>query len=314
MSFTIFRATVVASLAVALSPTFADTIVEGRITSWGHSCQTNDPASDCVRGVAFDGRHWYVADFRHGVFIYDDKGNQIKHFPVNFAHGVATDGARLWSSDYFFGHIFEYDISTGALLKTLNPPQPDPRKAGTLSLDYNPGDRSLWVTAYNDPIIYQMSAESGAVMSTVVTQGFGGPNKRAMLDGRGDLWVGGATLEHNDELWRYDKQSHLLQQLTGTGYISIGMNINNRERGYVRDLAPTCRHGDCSQHFQFMRALTTGGSTRNLTALTVTCRNVTTGMSSPAHFGGDALWNCEDAGFIANPGDVIHIDVDGSSQ
>ena len=78
--------------------------------------------------------------------------------------------------------------------------------------------------------------------------------------------------------------------------------------------ARRCSHGTCVVPFQRMRALTTGGATRNVTQLQVTCRNVTTGESAPAHFGGNALWNCEDAGFVANPGDVIHIDVDGVSR
>lgn len=323
------QAAAAALLALALPLATADTIVEGSVTSWGHP----QPESNYVRGVMFDGRYWYVDDADDSsidgrrtdqtgrIYIYDDTGQLIKRILENppvrhtfFPTGIATDGAHLWTTDYWGGRIYEYDISTGALVRTMKGPQPNPAEHGLLSVDYKPGDRTLWVTAYNDPKIYQISADTGALLSTIVTIGFGGNNKRAVLDGRGDLWVGGAAIEGNDKLWRYDKQGNLLQKLVGTGQFAIGVNINNRASGYVRDLARTCARGTCVVPFQRMRVLTTGGETRNLSELQVTCRNLTTGASAPAHFGSLAQWNCEDAGFVASPGDLIHIDVEGVSR
>ena len=230
---------------------------------------------------------------------------------VFFPHGVATDGVNLWTTDYFGGRIYEYNIATGKLLRTLASPIVQP-----IRLDYQASSRTLWLTGYGDPKVYQLNL-NGTLRSSFATSGLPGPNLNPALDGRGDLWVSGIGLDGSNQIKRFSSEGAPLQSYTDPGWTSMATNINDRSSGYVQDLPAVFNAGKrrWEVRFQHFTVNTVGGRVNHgLTGLNVGCENVTTAQTAAAHFGEPWLWNCDDGGLIVQPGDQVRVEVTGTAR
>jgi sugar lactone lactonase YvrE len=316
--------------AVLLAPaaiSWADTVVPGATTPWGHPFGTSE---SFVRGLAYDGHFYYVADAADHyidkrprdntgrIYIYDRHGTLIKRVPekppvrgVFFPHGVATDGVHLWTTDYFGGRIYEYHIATGKLLRTFPSPIVQP-----IRLDYQASSKTLWLTGYGDPKVYQVNL-NGRVRSSFAAGGLPGPNLNPALDGRGDLWVSGIGLDGSNQLKRFSSEGAPLQSYADPGWTSMATNINDRSGGYVQDL-PTVFNAAKNRweaRLQHFTVNTVGGRVHHgLTGLDVSCKNLTTAQTATAHFGEPSLWNCDDGGLIVRTGDQVRVEVTGMAR
>ncbi|MGM9489337.1 hypothetical protein [Ideonella sp. YS5] len=302
----------------------ADTVTPGEVTSWGHPfCED----SSFVRGLAYDGNRYYVADAADHcidgrprddtgrIYIYDRDGNLVKRIPEKppvrgtfFPHGVATDGIRLWTGDYFGNTLYEYDIATGKLLRSFKSPVAFP-----IRLDYQASTRTLWLTGYGRPTVFQVRLD-GSVRKRISISGYG-PNASPAVDGRGDLWVAGIGLDNSARLARYASDSTELQAYASpTPWTALATNINNRAAGYLIDLPLV--YNDATGHwdarFQHFSVTTVGGQTDRLNGFAVQCDNLRTGQSTAAHFGGPEHWNCEDGGLAVQPGDQVRVQITGT--
>jgi hypothetical protein len=304
-------------------PARADRLLPGETTTWGHPV---DGGYSFVRGLAYDGRFYYVADcndyfidkrpndFTGRIYIYDRRGQLIKRIPetppvrgTGFGHGVATDGVRLWTTGHGDPHIYEYNVSSGQLLRRIDSPVELP-----IRLDFQAASQTLWLTAYNDPRVYQINLR-GQVISTVTASGFG--DGVPALDGRGDLWLARAAGAGEGTIVRYAGDSTALQQpYAAQAYWSMATDINDRTAGFVVDTAAA--YNEERQRWevrlQHYAVQTLGGRTRGVTSLAVDCRNVTTNQQATAHFGAPSLWNCEDGGLTVRSGDQVEIFVNGT--
>ena len=97
-------------------------------TSWSYPLDPDRPEESPIRGIAFDGHYYYITNIRDNyldtpprpnddtgrVYIYDTDGHFIKRIPESlmgipqgtfFPHGVATDGVKLWMTDYWGSNI-----------------------------------------------------------------------------------------------------------------------------------------------------------------------------------------------------------------
>jgi hypothetical protein len=298
----------------------ADRLMPSEPTPWGHP---TDQGST-VRGIAYDGRYTFVSDCDDytvdhrsndqtgRVYIYDRDGTLVKRIPEKppvrgtfFGTGVATDGARLWTSGYFDPHIYEYDISTGKLLRRIDAPP-----GMVVRLDYDAEHRALIVTHYGNGRIDALTP-TGKLRGTLKTR-LDVVSLNAAPDGRGDLWVA----DWHGQVMRLDRHGDILQSYAATSYTGLATNIHDRSDGFMVDLQPT--FDQASQqwqvHFQHFGARSVGGSSTGLDDPAVTCLNTTTGQSVQAHFAVGPYWNCEDAGLVVKPGDAVDIHTTGAAR
>lgn len=81
-------------------------------------------------GVAWDGRHFWIADRATDRFYRLDgkNGTVIDSLvsPGYFPSGLAWDGALLWSTDPADRMIYATDVATGRTVRTLDSPTPSP--------------------------------------------------------------------------------------------------------------------------------------------------------------------------------------------
>ncbi|HEX5687580.1 MAG TPA: hypothetical protein VFY73_26500 [Ideonella sp.] len=303
----------------------ADTVTPGEVTSWGHQVSAEGSS---VRGLAYDGQHYYVADCNDYVidgrprdntgriYIYDQQGKLVKRIPEEppvrgtfFPTGVATDGVRLWTSGYFRQEIYEYDVASGALNRKFASPV-----RNVVRLDFQASTQTLWLTGYGDPTVYQVKLD-GRVRSRIPISGYG-PNVAPAVDGRGDLWVAGNAIDGSNRLVRYDSRGAELQHYPGpTPFTGLATNINSRGAGYVIDLQQAYDPGTGRWlvHLQQFSVQTVGGRTSDLGAVTVQCDNQRSGQSVAAHFGSATHWNCLDGGLAVQSGDPVRVQITGTA-
>lgn len=313
------------ALAGASLAAWADRLAYGTPTRRGHAV---DSEFSSVRGLAFDGRYIYVADILDHlydrrprdntgrVYIYDLDGNFVKRIPevppvrgVFFPHGAAVDGRRLWVTDYFGGRIYEYEVATGALLRSFASPVPNP-----IRLDFQPKTQTLWVVSRDDPRVYEVTLQ-GQVKSSFLTSGMA-PDYNVTIDGRGDFWVSNARLGDMPPVWkRYSAAGVELQSDLGEpGWITIATDVNRRDHTLIRDLQPVWDAGRKRwvTHFQRIDVASIGGDVQGLAAPAVSCRDETNGAQAAAHFGGRGMWNCEDGGLPVSTGDRVAVEITGT--
>lgn len=315
-----------AGLALLALGARADRQAPGRTTAWGHPSESS---YSFVRGLAFDGRYIYVADANDyflddrpsdgtgRIYVYDLDGNLIRRFPevppvrgVNFPHGVAIDGERLWTADFVNGVIYEYEIATGRELRHFPSPVRWPFR-----FDYQAATNSLWATTYSSSMVYQIGLD-GRLISSFDAAGFRGDMSLA-LDGRGDLWLADASATGGRRFERWTRDGRPLQTgYTDPPFWSIATHTGNRTAGYLRDLPPRYvdARGRFEARFEFVDVETVGGRTTDVAAPVVTCENLTTGQQATAHVGAPSAWNCEDGGLAVMSGDRIRIRVEGGAR
>ncbi|MEK8034781.1 hypothetical protein AACH06_28520 [Ideonella sp. DXS29W] len=314
-----------ASVVLACSvPAWADRVKPVETTDWGHPFGDHNTT---IRGLAFDGQRYYVADALDHfidkrprdntgrIYIYDLEGHLIKRIPevppvkhTFFPHGVATDGKHLWTTDYFGNHIYEYDIDSGALLRTMASPVSSP-----VRIDYQKSTRTLWMAGYGNPAVTQVDLD-GQVVSSITTSGFG-PNLLPAVDGRGDLWVSGPIgLDNPAPFKRYADGGAVLQTYEPVAWSSLATDIHNRSGGFVVDLKPVFNASLNRWESRFRRydVDTVGGRTPGLSGASVRCENQRTAQAVTAHAGAPAQWNCEDGGLAVQAGDPIRIELTGT--
>jgi hypothetical protein len=306
----------------------ADSIKFGPITTWGH--RTAPGTEDTLRGLAFDGHYYYVDDCNDylidgrprdntgRIYIYDRNGRLYKRIPETppaagrgsfFPHGVATDGVKLWTTGYFDKHIYEYDIATGALLRTLESPVTQP-----IALDYQANTKTLWLTAYGDPRVYKVNL-SGTIISSFTTS-MPGPWITPSLDGRGGLWLSSSSVSGGPKaLKRYTTGGTFIKDYSAfePGYTSMAADGTGLDT-VVKDLAPKLNSvtGRWEARFQQFWLKALRGGTKSASSISVTCKNRTTNQTVLARIGTDtSSWNCEDGGLLVAPGDPVHIEIDG---
>ena len=224
---------------------------------------------------------------------------------------MATDGVKLWATDYWGSHIYEYNIATGEQKRKFKSPVKNP-----VRLDYQASTKTLWLTAYGDPKIYKIGL-NGKILSSFTTSGFG-VHINPALDGRGGLWLSTPeAIPSGPVLKRSTLDGTILKTYTGfePGYWGVATNIFNRGSA-IKDLKPVFNPvtNHWESKFQHFRLQTVGGWNTGLSSQTVTCENLTTLQSTTAHAGRAEAWNCEDGGLTVNPGDQIRIEVTGAGK
>lgn len=207
-----------------------------RTTAWGF------PEEFCLRGLAYDGHYYYIAGcggagfFTGRIYIYDENGfvKQLPEDPpvdgVGFAHGVATDGVRLWTTDYFGGHIYEYEIASGHLSRSIDSPVSTP-----VRLEFDSSTQTLWVNGAEDPNVYQVDL-NGRIVSSFSAGGYA-RSKSTPLDGMGGLWVDNAEGGSPSLLRRYTFAGELVEEIPAftTGHWAMATNIHDRSAGFIVD-------------------------------------------------------------------------------
>ena len=212
--------------------------------------------SGYIRGLAYDGKYYYVAVTGPAghIDIYDENGfvKRLNEASIYYPSGVATDGTKLWTADYLGGYIYEYLIETGELLRTFTSPISQP-----VRLDFDATTQTLWMTGYANLNVYQVDL-NGVIVSSFPTSGLG-VNINVALDGKGGLLV--ATSEANGEninlLRRYSLTGALLEDCPNfyTAYWAMATNINDRGYGFIQDTEPIFNSitGKYEVHFKHYR-------------------------------------------------------------
>lgn len=159
-----------------------------------------------------------VSKDRHKVRIM---ANDVA-YTLFFGHGAASDNKSVWTSDYFGGNVFEFDIGSGRLVKTWQVP------LAVTRMDYDPWTKSLVLTAYNDPTIYIYSLEGELRGSIPVT--LCGSNIGVSVLKKGYLVMGAPGAGDSDRtLYFYDRSGNLKQhKVVDWGYWDI-----DHFQGYV---------------------------------------------------------------------------------
>jgi transglutaminase-like putative cysteine protease/sugar lactone lactonase YvrE len=155
-------------------------------------------ASPCAypSGLASDGTHLYVADWREAkVFRIDPAdGSVLETYPAPSLnpHGLTYGADRLWVSDDHTGGIFALDLDTGVVDTHFE--APDERASG---LAY--GDGELFVLAGDT--VYRVTTDDGTILGS-----FAAPARGARclaFDGT-YLWISDRV---QDELYLVDPET-----------------------------------------------------------------------------------------------------------
>jgi glutamine cyclotransferase len=152
------------------------------------------PGAEQVGGVTHDGTHvWFAAGDK--MIAFDpESGKTARTIEVPAHAGTAFDGRHLFqiSED----RIQKIDPKSGRVIATI----PAPGGGGDSGLTWAEG--TLWVGRYRDRKIYQIDAETGAILRTIESNRF--VTGVTWVDG--ELWHG--TWEGDEsELRRIDPRN-----------------------------------------------------------------------------------------------------------
>lgn len=134
-------------------------------------------------GLAFDGRHlWLADDFTDKIYKIDpESGETLLSFdsPGHHPQGLAWDGRHLWHIDSGERLLYKLDPETGKALSVLESNSPNPRG---LAFD----GEYVWIADFRSDILIKVSTVDGMMVQTVGAPA-GEPTGLA-FDGR-YLWV-----------------------------------------------------------------------------------------------------------------------------
>jgi len=137
----------------------------------------------CPTGLAFDGKHLWLADnFTDKIYKIDpENGKVIKSFtsPGHNPEGLTWDGNHLWHIDAEEDHMYKIDPETGTALSVLESNSPDPRD---LAWD----GKYVWIIDHKKDILLKVSPVDG-----MMVQNFPSPAREPSgltFDGK-YLWV-----------------------------------------------------------------------------------------------------------------------------
>lgn len=221
------------------------------VTAWSHGdyWPTGGPDS-LIRGLAYDGTYYYVADIREpgynyagAVYVYDANGF-VKKIPkappvqgTHFPHGVAVDGVSMWVTDYVGRTIYQYNVASGNLIRKFRSP---PAVGNPVRLDFDSKTRTLWVTGYANPRVYQVGLD-GKVVSSFFAGAVVSKSKLVALAGNNSVWIADTEADPTSLhlLHRYSFTGQLLEAHTFvTGWSVMATNINDRSNGFYQDTTP----------------------------------------------------------------------------
>jgi glutamine cyclotransferase len=150
--------------------------------------------ADSVHGVTYDGESvWFAAGDRLHAFD-PASGKMVRSIAGAANAGTAFDGQHLFQ--LAGGRIQKIDPKTGRVLATI----PAPGGGGDSGLTWAEG--TLWVGQYRDRKIYQIDAQTGAVLRTIESNRF----VTGVTWTDGELWH--ATWEGDEsELRRVDPRT-----------------------------------------------------------------------------------------------------------
>jgi glutamine cyclotransferase len=117
-----------------------------------------------VGGVAFDGRHVWVAAGDRLAAIDAQSGKTVRSIEVAAHAGTAFDGQHLFQIAE--DRIQKIDPETGDVLATI----PAPGGGGDSGLAWAEG--ALWVGQYRERKIHQIDPETGAILRTIASDRF----------------------------------------------------------------------------------------------------------------------------------------------
>ena len=174
---------------------------------------------DNVGGVTFDGKNvWFAGGDKLNSFD-PETGKPQRSIDVTAHAGTAFDGRHLFQIAE--NRIQKIDLQSGKVLATI----PAPGGGGDSGLTWAEG--TLWVVHYRERKIYQIDAETGAILRTVESNRF--VTGVTWVDG--ELWHG--TWEGDEsELRRVDPESgKVLEQFdmpAGTGISGLEWDGGDR--------------------------------------------------------------------------------------
>jgi glutamine cyclotransferase len=160
------------------------------------------PGADHVHGVTFDGqRVWFAAGDK--LIAFDPaSGKALRSLEVAAHAGTAFDGRHLYQ--IVEDRIEKIDPATGRVLAAI----PAPGHGGNSGLAWAEG--TLWVGQYRDRKIYQVDAQTGAILRTIESRRF--VTGVTWVDG--ELWHGTWEGDESD-LRRVDPRTgEVLETLT----------------------------------------------------------------------------------------------------
>src|SRR5262245_20592447 len=144
------------------------------------------PGVDHVHGVSFDGQHvWFASGDRLNAFD-PANGTMVRTIDVAGHAGTAFDGRHLYQIAE--DRIQKIDPKTGHVLATI----PAPGGGGDSGLAWAEG--TLWVGQYRERKIYQVDAETGAILRTIKSDRF--VTGVTWIDG--ELWHGTWEADESD--------------------------------------------------------------------------------------------------------------------
>ncbi len=180
------RSVTVVALALSVGPA---------VGAPGEVSRTLDSPSKYPAGLAADGRHLYVADWREAVIHQIDPadGRLVRSFkaPTLKPAGLACADGRLFVSDDHTGYVYSFNPNNGTVENTFEAPAPS---AAGLAF----ADGVLFILAGDK--VYKVMPEDGTILSY-----FAVPEKSCRQlahDGR-YLWVSDRV---KDELYMVDPE------------------------------------------------------------------------------------------------------------
>ncbi len=177
------------------------------------------PGCDRVHGVAYDGQHVWFASGDKLNAVDPASGKTVRSIDVAADAGTAFDGKHLFQIAE--DRIQKIDPGTGRVLATI----PAPGGGGDSGLAWAEG--TLWVGRYRERKIYQVDADTGAILRTVESDRF--VTGVTWVDG--ELWH--ATWEGDDsDLRRIDPGTgEVLETVEMPRGVAIsGLECDRRER------------------------------------------------------------------------------------
>src|SRR5262245_33342540 len=136
------------------------------------------PGADHVHGVTYDGQNVWLAAGPRLIAFDPASGKTLRAIEVAADAGTAFDGQHLFQ--LAGDRIQKIDPKTGRVLATI----PAPGGGGDSGLTWAEG--TLWVGQYRDRKIYQIDAQTGAILRTIKSNRF--VTGVTWIDG--ELWHG----------------------------------------------------------------------------------------------------------------------------
>lgn len=170
-------------------------------------------------GVAWDGRHLWVADRKADMFYKVDAANgsvvDSVASPGYFPSGLAWDGTLLWSTDPTDAKIYATDVASGKTVVTVDAPA-----AGPMGIAWE--GQSLWICDNSEKKISKIDPSDG---TTIISFRSPSTDPRGIVFGGGYLWCSDRL---KDQIFMIDPASgHVVLILDAPGKYSWGLSWKN---------------------------------------------------------------------------------------